>query len=265
MSSSSATLQPSPSSYEAPATPAVLCRGVEKRFHHYEHRTTSLRELFIRVARRRPITVRRAVFTLRDFDLRVERGEGVALIGDNGCGKSTALRLIAGVYRPTAGLVETNGRLAAVIELGVGFHPELTGVENVGLYGAVMGLSRREVAARREEVEDFAELGDFMREPVKFYSSGMQARLAFAVAVVCASPEILLLDEVLAVGDAGFQHKCRERLRLLHEQGVTIITVSHDLDSLGDICRRAVWLEHGAMRMDGDLATVVDAYRAASA
>jgi len=178
--------------------PAVLCRDVFKHFYLYSHRTTSLREWFIRTALRRPIHIRRAEFSLRGFNLRIERGEAVALIGPNGSGKSTALRLIAGIYTPSTGTVETLGRIAAVIELGAGFNMELTGAENVGLYGAIMGLDRTQLAQRYEKIIEFAGIGKFIDMPVKYYSSGMVARLAFSVAVN-VQPDILLLDEVLAV------------------------------------------------------------------
>lgn len=238
---------------------AVACDRVVKRFYHYEHRTTSLRELFTRVLLRRPITVRRAEFSLVDFSLHVERGEAVALIGANGSGKSTALRLMAGVYAPTEGSIRTVGRLGAVIELGVGFHPELTGAENVALYSAVMGLSRRNARARFPEIAEFAGIGDFMNEPVKYYSSGMQARLAFAVAV-CTRPDILLLDEVLAVGDQSFRERCFTFLEEFHDAGGTMVIVSHDLQSIRRLCSRAVWLEHGRIQMNGEVETVLSAY-----
>lgn len=240
--------------------PAVLCRRVTKRFYHYEHRTTSLRERFIRTVRGRPVHVRRAHFSLEDFNLEVQPGESVALVGDNGSGKSTALRLIAGIYLPTEGVLETCGRIAAIIELGVGFNPELTGAENVGLYAAVMGLSRSEIAARFDEIVSFAELGQFIYEPVKYYSSGMQARLAFSVAV-CVDPDILLVDEVLAVGDQEFRQRCEARLTRFREMGGTLIVVTHDLDSAVEMCSRAVWLEHGRIRASGPAAEIVRAYR----
>jgi ABC-type polysaccharide/polyol phosphate transport system ATPase subunit len=239
----------------------VACRGVTKRFYHYDHRTTSLRERFIRTVLRRPIHVRHARFSLEDFNLEVAAGESIALVGANGSGKSTALRLIAGIYPPTEGIVETRGRIAAIIELGVGFNPELTGAENVEIYAAVMGLSRREVASRFDEIVAFADLGDFIREPVKYYSSGMQARLAFAV-VVCIEPDILLVDEVLAVGDEEFRQRCEQRLARFRENGGTMIVVTHDLDSVSRLCSRAVWLDEGRIRAEGPAGKVVEAYRA---
>jgi ABC-2 type transport system ATP-binding protein len=246
----------------APA-PAVALRGVSKRFYFYEHRTSSLREWFIRRVLRRPLHVRRAAFSLRELTLVVEGGEAVALLGGNGSGKSTALRLIAGIYQPSAGTVETTGRITAVIELGAGFHPELTGSENIALYAAVLGLPRRELADRYAEIVEFAAIPDLLETPLKYYSSGMEARLAFAVAV-CLEPDVLLLDEVLAVGDQAFRQRCLERLRAFHARGGTLILVSHELDQLPELCRRGIWLADGRVVMDGPIEAVVSRYRAAS-
>ncbi len=243
--------------------PAVECVGVVKRFYHYEHRTTSLREFFVRSVLRRPIHIRRPHFMLTGLDLRVERGESVALVGSNGSGKSTALRLIAGIYAPSDGTVRVSGRVGAVIELGAGFHPELTGIENIRLYGAVLGLTRREIAAHHQDILAFADIGDFIHEPVKYYSSGMQARLAFSVAL-CVEPDILLLDEVLAVGDESFRARCFERLGRYRANGGTLIIVSHDLATLGDLCSRGVWLDGGRVRLTGQIEIVLEAYRAAT-
>ena len=244
-------------------SPAVLCRDVFKRFYLYSHRTTSLREWFIRTALRRPIHIRRAEFSLRGFNLRIERGEAVALIGPNGSGKSTALRLIAGIYTPSTGTVETLGRIAAVIELGAGFNMELTGAENVGLYGAIMGLDRTQLAQRYEKIIEFAGIGKFIDMPVKYYSSGMVARLAFSVAVN-VQPDILLLDEVLAVGDQSFQEKCHNHLRAHRSRGGTMVIVSHSGDVVREMCSRAVWLDSGETRMEGEVNAVLDAYLAST-
>lgn len=267
MRSSVATVPSFPRSFEPgadrPAAPAIVCRGVVKHYYFYEHRTTSLREMFRRRVLRRPLHVRQPRFSLADFDLRVEAGDGVALLGPNGSGKSTLLRLLAGIYEPTSGTIEMRGRVGTVIELGAGFHPELTGAENVHLYGAMLGLSRREVAARYGQILDFAGLGDFIAMPVKYYSSGMQARLAFAVAV-CVDPAILLLDEVLAVGDQAFRERCMERLRRFRENGGTLVAVSHDPEGIEDLCERAIWLEEGRKRMEGPIREVAAAYSASA-
>jgi ABC-type polysaccharide/polyol phosphate transport system ATPase subunit len=241
-------------------TPAVVCEDVSKRFYVRQDRTRSIRELFVRGVLRRPSPERRAEFSLRDFSLRVDRGESVALVGANGSGKSTALRLIAGVYAPTSGHVAVHGRVAAIIELGVGFHPELTGRENVMQYAAAVGLRRREILARLGEVLEFAAIGDLVDEPLRIYSTGMGARLAFAAAVLCARPDILLVDEVLSVGDHAFQDRCMERLRAFQASGGTLIAVSHDLATVRGLCSRAVWMSQGAVRMDGEIGAVLAAY-----
>jgi ABC-2 type transport system ATP-binding protein len=237
----------------------VVCEAATKQFYVYEHRTASLREWFIRTVTRRPRHVRHLEFSLRGFDLRIGRGEAVALVGGNGSGKSTALRMIAGIYTPTRGSVTTYGRLAAVIELGAGFHQELTGIENVDLYGAILGWRRQDLEAHRKRILDFAGIGPFIDMPVKYYSSGMRARLAFSVAV-CGEPDILLLDEVLAVGDRPFQEKCLGRLHELNAAGSTLVVVSHDFATLRGLCSRAVWLDDGGIRMDGPLEAVLEAY-----
>ena len=241
-------------------TPAIECRGVTKQFYYYEHRTTTLREWFIRTVLRKPIHVRRPLFSLTGFDLSIGRGESVALVGSNGSGKSTALRLMAGIYKPSEGTIRAYGYIAAVIELGVSFHMELTGAENVELYATVMGLSRKQLALHYEEIVEFAGLREFIEVPVKYYSSGMFARLAFSVAV-CVQPDILLLDEVLAVGDQKFRGRCLNHLRLFHEQGGTLVTASHDFDTIRELCSRAVWLDQGQIRMQGKVNEVLDAYQ----
>jgi len=241
----------------------VECLGVVKRFYLYEHRTTTLQEFAVRTILRRPIRSRSASFQIRQLDLRVVRGESVALVGANGSGKSTALRLIAGIYPPTAGRIVVRGRLVAVLELGATFQPELTGTENVELYASALGFTRREIAERYPAIVEFADIGEFMHVPVKYYSSGMRTRLAFAVAI-CAEPDILLLDEVLAVGDEVFRERCLARLAAYHAGGGTLIVVSHDLTTVRHICSRALWLEHGEVRMLGDANAVIDAYEASA-
>lgn len=239
--------------------PAIVCRHVVKRFYHYEHRTTTLQELVMRVLWRKPIHVRQADFQLRGLTLEVARGEAIALVGANGSGKSTALRLMAGIYPPSEGTIERHGRVVAVIELGATFHTDLTGRENIELYGAALGFTRAEIGARFDSIVGFADIGEFIDVPMKYYSSGMRTRLAFAVSV-CAEPEILLLDEVLAVGDESFRGRCLEHLQAFHEGGGTLVVVSHDLESVRALCTRALWLDHGEVRMSGDVSPVLDAY-----
>ena len=243
---------------------AVACENLTKRFHIYERKEHSLRLLFAHLLGKPPESRSRAYFCIEDVSFRVRRGEAVAIMGRNGSGKSTLLRLIAGIYRPSTGVVRAGGRVGAAIELGAGFHPELTGNENIHLYGAIMGMSGDELASRRRAVVDFADIGDFVDVPVKYYSSGMQARLAFAVAV-CVPHEILLLDEVLAVGDDPFRRKCFDHLKRYHAEGGTLIITSHDLGSVREICTRGVWLEKGRVRMTGDVHEVAAAYEQAGA
>ena len=261
MQSSTAINPSSPKLSESARSVAIRCERVAKRFYHYTHRTTSLREVFIRVAKRRPIHERTAEFSLEDFSLEIAHGESVGLIGRNGSGKSTALRLIAGIYAPSEGMIETRGRLTTVIELGAGFNRDLTGAENVALYGAVMGLNREQVRERFQEIVHFADIGPFINEPVKYYSSGMQARLAFAVAI-CVHPDILLVDEVLAVGDEAFRARCLDRIREFLRDGGTMVVVTHDLNMLQTLCPRAIWLDDGRIRMDDSVPNVIAAYKA---
>jgi ABC-type polysaccharide/polyol phosphate transport system ATPase subunit len=245
--------------------PVIECRAVTKRFYRYEHRTRTMREFFIRSVLRRPVHVRHAEFTLQDFELRVYQGDSVALVGANGSGKSTALRLIAGIYTPTKGKVATRGRVSAIIDLGIGFHPELTGVQNIAQYAAIVGLSDRETAGRVDEIVEFAGIGEFAREPIKYYSSGMHARLTFATAALCVRPDILLVDEVLAVGDQAFQEKCMQHLHRFRQAGGTLVVVSHAESTVREMCERAVWLDRGCVRMSGRTADVLDAYSGAAA
>lgn len=244
--------------------PAIVCRGVSKSFYWYERRTTSLRESFRRHLLRQPLHVRHPRFSLHGLDLRVATGEGVVLIGSNGSGKSTVLRLLAGIYQPTSGTIEMRGRVGAVLELGAGFHPELTGEENLALYGAMLGLGRREIAERTPEILDLAGIGDFISMPVKYWSSGMQARLSFAAAV-CVEPDILLLDEVLAVGDKVFRERCLERLRAFKARSGTLVAVTHDYDGIEELCPRALWLVAGEVRREGAVSEIVAEYLAESA
>ncbi|HWQ12094.1 MAG TPA: ABC transporter ATP-binding protein [Roseiflexaceae bacterium] len=200
-------------------------------------------------------------WALRDVSFGVQRGQSLGLVGHNGAGKSTALKLMTRILEPTSGRVALRGRVAALLELGSGFHPDLSGRENVFLYGSLLGLSRREMSARMDEIVAFSDIGDFLDMEVKHYSSGMYTRLAFAVAT-SVDPEVLITDEVLAVGDEAFQRKCMERIYSFRQQGRTIVFVSHALDTIRTLCDTAVWLDHGVARAVGPAAEVVDAYLA---
>lgn len=197
---------------------------------------------------------------LQEVDLEVAPGEALALIGPNGSGKSTLLKLVSGILRPTAGTVEVDGRVTALIELGAGFHPEITGRENVVINGMLLGLDRLEIESRLDEIIAFADIGDFIDEPVKTYSSGMYVRLGFAVSVA-VDPDVLLIDEVLAVGDAAFTRRCLDRLARMRRQGITMLLVSHDLDLVQDFADRAVYLRAGRVVADGRADAVVARYR----
>ncbi len=196
---------------------------------------------------------------LHDINLEIGKGETVAIFGRNGCGKSTLLKLMAGILRPTAGRVVTRGTIGTLLEIGTGFHEDLTGRENVLVNGAVLGLAEKYVRLILPEIEHFAELEGFMDTPIRYYSSGMTARLGFAVAM-SADPDIFLIDEVLAVGDEGFKRKCYKRLDELVSRGRTIIIVSHDTSPVRRICTRGIWLEDGTVRMDGPIEEVCDQY-----
>jgi ABC-2 type transport system ATP-binding protein len=221
--------------------------GVGKRYVKFDDAPT----LVGRAMQLTKRTRRSDFWALRSIDLTVDGGSSIGVIGRNGSGKSTLLRMLAGVTAPTEGVVAVHGTVAPLIAVGLGFHHELTGRENVYLNGTILGLSRRDVDRRFDEIVDFAEIGDFIDTPVKFYSSGMFVRLGFAVAV-CADPEVLLVDEVLAVGDFAFQMKCYERMAEIQHGGATIVVVSHNLNVVRRICDRTVVLHDGELVHDGD-------------
>lgn len=200
-------------------------------------------------------------WAVRDVSFAVEEGQSIGLVGHNGAGKSTILKLMTRVLEPTSGRVTTSGRIAALLELGSGFHPELSGRENVFLYGSLMGFSRKEMMRKLPEIIEFSEIGPFLDTEVKHYSSGMYTRLAFAVATA-VDPDILITDEVLAVGDEAFQRKCIDRIYGFRRAGKTIVFVSHALDVVRSLCDVAVWLDHGEMKAFGPAHEVVDAYLA---
>ncbi len=190
------------------------------------------------------LTPEASVSALKDVSCVVDRGEAFGIVGRNGSGKSTLLKIISGILKPTSGIVRVNGRIAALIELGAGFHPEITGRENIYINGIMLGLSRREIDSRFDAIVEFSGIGDFIEEPVKTYSSGMYVRLGFAVAVH-VDPEILLIDEVLAVGDEEFSQQCIAKIQEMKYRGVTLVFVTHQLDQVRMLCDRAMWLDHG--------------------
>jgi ABC-2 type transport system ATP-binding protein len=233
----------------------IRARGVSRRFRVVHDRSLTLKETLIRRRRARYSEL----WALRDVDLDVSPGDAVAIVGRNGSGKSTLLKLLAGIVPPHEGVIQTGGTVASMLELGAGFHPDFTGRENVFMNGAIYGLSEREVSARLGEIIDFSELAEFIDMPVRTYSSGMQMRLAFAVASH-VNPNILLLDEVLAVGDEAFQRKCLGRIHRFRNGGGTLVFVSHDPNAVETVCDRAILVENGEIVADGAPAVVLADY-----
>jgi lipopolysaccharide transport system ATP-binding protein len=231
-------------------------RDVWKGFHRHTGRLLLRSHLQNVLAPRRQIE---KFYALKGVSFQMEHGESLAVVGANGAGKSTLLNLVAALVPPDRGTVSVNGRVAALLELGAGFHPDLTGAENVRLNAALLGIGRKRIDAIFAEIVDFAELADFMAEPLRTYSSGMVMRLAFSVAIN-VNPDILLVDEVLAVGDHAFQAKCFERILNFRRQGKTILCVSHASGMVQQLCSRAIWLDRGDLLLDGPIAEVCDAY-----
>jgi lipopolysaccharide transport system ATP-binding protein len=234
---------------------AVDLVGVGKRFQRHTDRRNSLKERIVRGRARNG----EDFWAVRDVSLQIPKGSVYGLIGHNGSGKSTLLKMIGGIYRPTEGTITTDGRVAALIELGAGFHPDMTGRENIALNGSILGLPRREIAEVTDEIIEFSGLGDFINDPVKHYSSGMYVRLGFSVAVHM-KPDVLLVDEVLAVGDEEFQRKCFDHLYALRRAGKTIIVVSHGLGQLEGLCDEIAWLERGEMQEHGPAVDTIASY-----
>jgi len=238
----------------------IEVRDVWKQYRRPHQRVSTLKEAIVAFVRGQ--TGYEEFWALQSVSFTVGAGETVGVVGPNGSGKSTLLALMARVLTATRGTVNVAGRVCPMLELGTGFHPELSGRENVYLNASLLGLGRKETGQRYADIVDFAELADFMDAPVKTYSSGMVIRLGFAVAVHL-DPDVMLIDEVLGVGDEHFQHKSFDRLMEFKEQGKTIFVVSHDLVSVKRLCQRAVWLDQGRMVMDSDSADVIEKYRAA--
>jgi lipopolysaccharide transport system ATP-binding protein len=243
---------------------AVEVHGLGKRYEIYSAPQDRLKQMILpRVARmtgRKPKEYFREFWALRDVNLTVNRGETVAIIGQNGSGKSTFLQLVCGTLFPTQGEVKRSGRVAALLELGAGFNPDFTGEENVYLSGMLYGLTEKQLKDRYKSIIEFAEIGDFVSQPVKTYSSGMYVRLAFAIAAH-VDADVLVVDEALSVGDVRFTQKCMRFLREFQKNG-TLLFVSHDVGAVTSLCTRAVWLDHGSVRMDGVAKEVVEAYLA---
>ena len=239
----------------ARTSPAISIDNVSKKFVLRPDRASSIKEAFLR----RGGGESKDFWALRDISFDIPKGSFYGIIGHNGSGKSTLLRLAAGIHEPTTGTITANGQISALLELGSGFHPDLTGRENVFLNGAMLGLPRKQMERAIDEITEFSGIGDFIDAPVKIYSSGMHVRLGFAIAVH-VEPEILLVDEVLAVGDEAFQRKCFDHIYALRRRGTTIVLVSHDAGTMESLCDEVAWLDHGELQSVGEAPPTIEAY-----
>ncbi|KUP23923.1 ABC transporter ATP-binding protein [Paenibacillus sp. DMB5] len=231
---------------------------VSMSFNMSKDKINSIKEYVIKLAKKQLFY--EEFKALDDISFSINKGEVFGIIGKNGAGKSTLLKLIAGVLKPSQGSIEISGSIAPLIELGAGFDPELTARENIFLNGAMLGYSKKYLREKFDEIVDFSELHNFLDVPVKNYSSGMYARLGFAIATL-VEPEILIVDEILSVGDYQFQQKCERKIQAMIEKGTTVIMVSHSLDQVQELCSRILWLEHGRIRSIGDSATICEQFK----
>lgn len=238
---------------------SIVVDNVSKDFQLPHEKVDSIKSIFAHPFKKRGNA--ETQHTLKNISFKIKTGEFFGIVGRNGSGKSTLLKLIAKIYQPTKGTVSVKGRLVPFIELGVGFNPELTGRENVSLNGALMGFSKKEIARKYDEIVEFAELDRFMDQKLKNYSSGMQVRLAFSVATILAESEVLLIDEVLAVGDADFQRKCFDYFRSLKKQGKTVVFVTHDMNAVIEYCDRAILIDNGKLVKEGKPEKIATAYK----
>ncbi len=234
---------------------AIEVKNMTKTFKLYSDKPNTLKERIVR-GKKNKIEVRTV---LKNINLQINKGETVALIGVNGSGKSTLLKLMTKIIYPNKGTIETYGKLTSLLELGAGFHPDFTGRENIYFNAAIFGLNKNEIDNRMNDIIEFSELGDFIDSPVRTYSSGMYMRLAFSVAIN-VDAEILLIDEILAVGDQHFSDKCFAKLEELANSDKTIVIVSHSLDAIKKLCKRAIWINNGEVALDGDCKSVISKY-----
>lgn len=233
----------------------IVVEHVYKTFNVYMDKANSIKEKLLFWNRNRKET--REV--LKDVSLTIKNGEAVALIGVNGSGKSTLLKLMTQIIYPNKGKIETFGKLTSLLELGAGFHPDFSGRENIYFNASIFGLTKKQIDERLDQIIEFSELGDYIDNPVRTYSSGMYMRLAFAVAIN-VDADILLVDEILSVGDAHFQEKCINKMKELKKQGTTMVFVTHSLESARELCDRAIWLNKGVIQLDGETNKVIDKY-----
>jgi ABC-type polysaccharide/polyol phosphate transport system ATPase subunit len=234
---------------------AIVVKGLSKSFRIYTDKPNTLKDRLLRKSNSKVKEIK----VLNDISFTIQKGQMVGLIGQNGSGKSTLLKLLTKIIYPENGTIEINGRVSSLLELGAGFHPDFTGIENIYMNASIFGLSKKEIHSRLDDIINFAELGEFINNPVRTYSSGMYMRLAFATAIN-VRPDILLIDEVLAVGDASFQRKCLNRISELKNNGTTIVLVTHDHAVVERLCDKAIWLESGLIREEGNSSQVVNSY-----
>jgi len=237
--------------------PAIILNNISKTFDVSHEKSSSLKAAILSF--KRPVTQK--LLALKRLDLTINHGEAVAVIGRNGSGKSTLLGIIGRIYAPSSGTIEVDGRVATLMDPGSGFHPELTGKENIFFNGAIMGLSTNQIKEKLDQIISFAEINSFIDAPVKTYSAGMLLRLGFSIAVE-TDPDILLVDEAIAVGDTAFQQKCYERIDVLKKSGKTILFVTHDLDAARSVASRTIWINKGEVKADGETQSTVEAYLA---
>lgn len=238
---------------------AISIEHVSKKFRLYKERNQSIKSAVMRGR----TSVHEDFWALKDISFTIKHGETFGLVGDNGSGKSTLLKCLAKILYPNGGSISIDGRIAALLEVGSGFHPELSGRENVYLNGSILGMTRKEIDQKFDAIVDFSGVREFIDQPVKNYSSGMYVRLGFSVAIH-VNPDILLVDEVLAVGDESFQAKCFQKFHEFREAGKTVVIVSHALGTMVEMCDRIAWLDHGELKGVGKPAELIEAYRSAS-
>ena len=235
---------------------AIEFEGVSKSFGRHGGRLLLRQRLLHWIQ----ASARDRFYALKNVSFRLESGQGLAVVGSNGAGKSTLLSLVAGLAKPDTGRIRIHGRMATLLELGSGFHPDLTGAENIRMNASLIGMTRKRTTELFDEIVDFADIGDFIDEPVRTYSTGMAMRLAFSVAN-SMDPDIMLVDEILTVGDQAFQKKCLERIQAGRRQGRTFLCVSHSATMAQELCDNAIWLDHGELMMSGPIVEVMDAYK----
>lgn len=235
-------------------------QNVTKRYPLYHHIGSGIKELIFNPRRALSLFMGRSYLAIEDISFSIQKGESVALIGRNGAGKSTSLGLVAGVMKPTQGKVIVKGRVASMLELGGGFHPELTGRENIRLNATLLGLRKKELNQRIGKIIEFSELGEFIDEPIRVYSSGMLAKLGFSV-ITQVDPDVLIIDEVLAVGDLAFQNKCINTINEFKARGTTILFVSHSMADVKKVCDKVIWIENHRLKMMGDAETITNAFK----